>query len=401
MGVDRISYLPPFIIHQIMSHLSRKQVAQTSILSKKWNYLLASFPIFNFDETDLFQSEFDILAAEKDVKELDITIKTDDKRLYIFPHIIYSAKLLTTLRLNGFKFEKPPDTIRFFFLKKLELVRVHISETVVEKLTSECVLLEELYFRRCWGLKCVCICKPDELKILQIHIAPSELERVKVDILGLQQLDLVLYQRLCEIDVSGCSQLKDLRLACCLFCDEEFHYLLSQFPLLENLSVSSCFVIKRIKISSDRLKNLSIGYCSDLEAIDVDTPNLLSFGYEYNSVPLSSMNAPCPWKVRLVIEHDLDTNWYLKLKKFLASEIKELTLRCTLNEVSFDLEEFRNGSPSPPCKVGYVSLSPTILSSDYGALLDALLWICYPKCLVVETWNNDHINLIEVQSSYH
>ncbi|KAJ0040245.1 hypothetical protein Pint_27714 [Pistacia integerrima] len=207
----------------------------------------------------------------------------------------------------------------------------------------------------------------------QIHIAPSELERVKVDILGLQQLDLVLYQRLCEID----------------------------FPLLENLSVSSCFVIKRIKISSDRLKNLSIGYCSDLEAIDVDTPNLLSFGYEYNSVPLSSMNAPCPWKVRLVIEHDLDTNWYLKLKKFLASEIKELTLRCTLNEVSFDLEEFRNGSPSPPCKVGYVSLSPTILSSDYGALLDALLWICYPKCLVVETRNNDHINLIEVQSSYH
>ncbi|XP_031287656.1 F-box/LRR-repeat protein At3g58980-like [Pistacia vera] len=455
MDDDRISYLPPFIIHQMMSHLFRKQVAQTSVLSKRWNHLRASFPIFNFDETDLFKTDSDMrlaseeefcerienfmkfidvsllrfcehkvsmqafrllisladveglpcsfenwirLAVENDVKELDITIKTDENKLYILPQIIFFAKLLTTLKLNGFKLEKPPDTIRFCFLKKLKLVRVHISEPMVQKITSDCVLLEELYFLHCWGLKCVYICKPDGLKILHIQIAPNEHERVKIDILGLQQCDLMLYQRSCEIDMNGCSQLKDLRLGCCIFRDREFHYFLSKFPLLENLSMQTCHYIERIKFSSDRLKNLSIGNCSYLEAIDVDTPNLLSFVYQNDTLPISSMNAPCPWMVRLVIEGDLDTTWCLKLKKFLAAstEIKELTLYCTSNKVLFDLEEFRRVSPSPPYKVCYVSLFPTILPSDYETLLDALLWICYPKCLSVEAWDKkDHINLIE------
>ncbi|KAJ0040251.1 hypothetical protein Pint_27718 [Pistacia integerrima] len=153
MDDDRISDLAPFIIHQIMSHLSRKQVAQTSLLSKRWNHLRASFPIFDFSETDLFQSYLGmrlasneeycerivnfmklidvsllrfLLAAEKDVKELDITIKTDDKKLYILPHIIYSAKLSTTLVLYGVKFEKLPDTIRFRLIwKNSERVHLH------------------------------------------------------------------------------------------------------------------------------------------------------------------------------------------------------------------------------------------------------------------------------------
>ncbi|KAJ0077671.1 hypothetical protein Patl1_35877 [Pistacia atlantica] len=39
-----------------------------------------------------------------------------------------------------------------------------------------------------------------------------------------------------------------------------------------------------------------------------------------------------------------------------------------VDKVSFDLEEFLKGSPSTPHKVGYVSLFPTLLSSDFGAL---------------------------------
>ncbi|KAJ0011206.1 hypothetical protein Pint_32992 [Pistacia integerrima] len=82
------------------------------------------------------------------------------------------------------------------------------------------------------------------------------------------------------------------------------------------------------------------------------------------------MNAPCPWIVCFVIEQDFYTNWYIKLKKFLAtsSKIKSLTLCCMSDKVSFDWEEFQKGSPSPPYKVGYVSLFPTLLSSDFGAL---------------------------------
>ncbi|KAK0578400.1 hypothetical protein LWI29_009769 [Acer saccharum] len=47
--VDRISELPDFIIHHIMSYLSSGEVAQMSALSKRWNYLWISFPILVFN----------------------------------------------------------------------------------------------------------------------------------------------------------------------------------------------------------------------------------------------------------------------------------------------------------------------------------------------------------------
>ncbi|KAJ0007230.1 hypothetical protein Pint_29717 [Pistacia integerrima] len=48
--MDRISELPTFIIHIILSCLWPKEVARTSILSKKWYYLRASFPVLEFDQ---------------------------------------------------------------------------------------------------------------------------------------------------------------------------------------------------------------------------------------------------------------------------------------------------------------------------------------------------------------
>ncbi|OMO54081.1 hypothetical protein CCACVL1_28072 [Corchorus capsularis] len=51
--MDRISDLPPHVIHQIMSHLSTKEVAQTTLLSKQWkDYLRPSFPILKFSHSD-------------------------------------------------------------------------------------------------------------------------------------------------------------------------------------------------------------------------------------------------------------------------------------------------------------------------------------------------------------
>ncbi|KAK4859110.1 hypothetical protein QYF36_026971 [Acer negundo] len=47
--VDRISELPDFIIHHIMSYLSSEKVAQMSVLSRRWNYLRISFPILVFN----------------------------------------------------------------------------------------------------------------------------------------------------------------------------------------------------------------------------------------------------------------------------------------------------------------------------------------------------------------
>nr|POF15110.1 putative f-box/lrr-repeat protein [Quercus suber] len=53
-AVDRISDLPEFILHHIFSLLYRKEAAKTGLLSKKWNCVWSSFPIFDFDQMHYF-----------------------------------------------------------------------------------------------------------------------------------------------------------------------------------------------------------------------------------------------------------------------------------------------------------------------------------------------------------
>ncbi|WMV44449.1 hypothetical protein MTR67_037834 [Solanum verrucosum] len=48
-GVDRISYLPDDILHNILSYLYIFDVVQLSILSKRWNYIWRTMPYLNFD----------------------------------------------------------------------------------------------------------------------------------------------------------------------------------------------------------------------------------------------------------------------------------------------------------------------------------------------------------------
>ncbi|KAJ0007433.1 hypothetical protein Pint_29764 [Pistacia integerrima] len=174
-----------------MSYLSIKEVAQISILSKRWNQLWISFPIFDFDQTDLltedksidmpvfeekrlalhgllkefmefvdasliqfcelkfcmhksrlFISILDVeelapyiekwigLAIEKEVKEFDLQFLTDSDTSYTFPPIVFSARSVT-IKLVSSKLENISNTIRFNSLKKLSLDRVLINEEMV------------------------------------------------------------------------------------------------------------------------------------------------------------------------------------------------------------------------------------------------------------------------------
>lgn len=191
-GLDRISSLPPFIVHHIMSYLSAKDVAKTSILSKRWSYFRASFPILEFDQSDYLGTQFwdgdldildleiyaeshyeqtmkfvefvnvtlhrfyelkfrmrkfrifispnqvkdlsDILdrwileAVEHRVEDLNVDVLTKKDRLYSLPQTIFYAKSVTTLKLGGFKLEQPFDSMRLPFLKSLTLHYVHIND---------------------------------------------------------------------------------------------------------------------------------------------------------------------------------------------------------------------------------------------------------------------------------
>ncbi|KAK0595964.1 hypothetical protein LWI29_011505 [Acer saccharum] len=172
--MDRISELPDYTIHHIMSYLSAKKVAQTSVLSHKWYNFYVSYPIFDFhepykwfvgdlanknperfckNETIIFRkrlhrfTEFvdaflvrfgnlklcmqkfrlligllDVeasslldkwigLAVKNEVKELDLIVQTYKNAMYTLPWIIFSAASLKALRLEGCKLEHIPEII--------------------------------------------------------------------------------------------------------------------------------------------------------------------------------------------------------------------------------------------------------------------------------------------------
>lgn len=383
-GMDRISELPPFIIHHVMSYLFRDEVARTSILSKKWNHLRNSFPILDFDQTDFFRSDSEVdseteeedfderfyerlvdfavyvsvallrfcelkfrmqklrifinlldpevfstildiwigAAVESEVKRLDFDIQTDRDRLYTLPQTIFSAKSITTLNFGGCKLEPPSGPVNFCFLKRLTLDNVYINDQMVQNFTSECTLLDELYFRYCWGMKCFCISKSLKLKVLHIlKFNENYLESIKIAVPSLQQFTLVFERQQkapCMIDLDGFPHLIDLKLVGGIFKDQEFHYFISKFPLHEKLFLQYCFLLERVTISSNRIKKVLIAHCNNLKAIDVEALNLVCFGYLFNPFPISSINIPCLWKILCNYE-DADDHWFLNIKKFLRA----------------------------------------------------------------------------------
>lgn len=458
VAMDRISELPTFIIHHLMSYLSAKEVARTSVLSKKWNQLYVSFPILDFDQNyffpgasrldygsfcvrkqnysfsetvkkfmdfvdaslvrfcklkfciqkfRLFLTFLDVkgsapivdrwirLAVENGVRELDFENITDENTVYTLPQAIFSANSVTNLRLVWCRLEQPFDSIMLCSLKKLTLERVCLDEQMVQKLATECPLLEDLCFSNCWGLKHLCVSKASKLKIMEIRSFSEEIEIVEISVPSLQQLTLLFYgaRRPRVVEVARSPHLKKLDLVSVYFADNEFNHLISKFPSLEDLFVTRCCLPGKIKISSNQLKNLLFRSCKYLKAIDVDAPNLLLFTYEFNPIPIISINVPCPWKVSFVCKGVLNTHWYLKLKKFLgvSKQIESLKLSLYSSKVLYNLDELSECSPSLPLQVENLELHTNVPLSDYETLLDCVFWICHPRTLRVNVmFEEDH-----------
>ncbi|KAK2650783.1 hypothetical protein Ddye_018272 [Dipteronia dyeriana] len=159
----------------------------------------------------------------------------------------------------------------------------------------------------------------------------------------------------------------------------------------------------RISISSYQLKVLKVLFCSNLRAIDVDSPNLLLFNYSNESIPTISMNALCSWKVSLnkidANGNAADTLWFLRLKEFLglSNQIKDLALYVEWDDDLLGLYEFRNSSTSLPCEVGNLSLR--LIGGSFSsrlAWLDGLFRLYYSKNVVVKLMKEADIKFMEI-----
>jgi len=194
---DIINSLPEALIYHILSFLSTKEAAITSLLSRKWRYFFAFVPNLDFDdpvrmqpdmgnqeETEIHTSFMDFVdrvlalrgnshvnkfslkcgngvdgvgvtrwilnTLELSLSELDLSIASDTT--YLFPSKVFVSKSLVRLRIearNGLAFGSlviDVGDVSLPKLKTLYLDSVELDYQIIclAKLLSGCHVLEEL-----------------------------------------------------------------------------------------------------------------------------------------------------------------------------------------------------------------------------------------------------------------
>ncbi|XP_057522233.1 putative F-box/FBD/LRR-repeat protein At1g78760 [Amaranthus tricolor] len=199
-SVDRISELPVFILHQILSSLSTKEAAQTVLLSKRWQYVWETFPILDcnewffgkelymlnpkelglpkderrkiFNQRVKFMSYVDEklhrfvvenlcvqkfilhitlvsnnLASHVDdwiemitnlfVRELDLYLTVSRERFYVLPMKVFAMESLTVLNLRGCLISTRFD---WNTVKLCSLIELHLRDVFIDKNTIQDII---------------------------------------------------------------------------------------------------------------------------------------------------------------------------------------------------------------------------------------------------------------------
>ncbi|XP_052193778.1 putative F-box protein At1g49610 [Diospyros lotus] len=345
--MDRISDLPDDILHHILSRLSIKEASGTILLSKRWNHVWATLHCLNFGEiSDLGRDEKKKLVSfvdqnlmnrrekgisihrfrmgiwahqefpyhadrwigwlvECNIKELELELASCG--FYDLPRTVFAAKSLTVLSLRCCSMRLPCDADRALFpsLQKLCLRHVVVDDRLIRSLSNICPGLEDLKLVTCFGLRSIKIWGLPKLSKLHLELSyPPDFLKPEVEVIGLNNLQSFVYNechvRCQKVDIVSCRSLKSLSLSFAKISDKWFHDLFPKLHLLETLTLWDCFSLKKIHISSYTLRHLVISGCLKLTKASMDTPNLLSLGYEGLMVPIS-LNASASLRTDLCL----------------------------------------------------------------------------------------------------
>ncbi|PWA73685.1 F-box domain, Leucine-rich repeat domain, L domain-like protein [Artemisia annua] len=239
--MDRISQLPEFLIHHILSLLdSPKELVRMSVLSKNWFDLTGSFPVLDFDfrkidraiiesgipyhcrnvidrairesffnyvaytmakflmqsvSVHTFNFVADLWMIEKGVKVLVFEIGEsylEPRPLYCLPNRLSSASALTSLSICRCVLPSSLmiGVFKFKCLKLLALESVPLHDEVIMYLTTNCPLLEEIKLNFCYGFKRFCVYGHQNLQKVEIEYIEA-LDRIDIDAPNLCFLYLV------------------------------------------------------------------------------------------------------------------------------------------------------------------------------------------------------------------
>ncbi|PWA73683.1 F-box domain, Leucine-rich repeat domain, L domain-like protein [Artemisia annua] len=344
--MDWISELPEFIVHHILSYLdSPKDLVRSSVLSKKWFALTASFPILDFNFRNFVKSStspsetdsdndtrsffkyvdytisrcceqnvgihtFNLVTPLQDSTQLDVidrwlelilnkavkVLKVDildvpyvpqPLPMYRMPNKLLFASSLTSLMLCNCELPSSimVDVVNFKSLKMLHLDSVRLNEDAIKRLIIGCPLLEELIVDFCYGFKRFCVYGLQHLLLVDMCFN-GELERIDIDAPNIRYLILADFEGrgAPSMNMALCNKLTTLSYTGYPSPTlNDVTDLLSNFPYLETLFLDLPDARNKLKLSSHSLRTFTLLTACDLEDIDISTPNLLLFNYKANS----------------------------------------------------------------------------------------------------------------------
>ncbi|XP_071707240.1 F-box/LRR-repeat protein At4g14103-like isoform X2 [Rutidosis leptorrhynchoides] len=371
-STDRISQLPEFIVHHILSFLdSPLHLVRMSVLSKNWSSLTSSFPILDFNiskfSTALHESkcpfhknsgyihdnfikyvdyttsrfckqnvsarkltldtvlqepaEIDTirrcldLILKQGVQEFVVNILGSPKHLPMFrlPNTLSSvcSSTLTSLYIRScvLPCSFMVGDVKFKSLKVLSFHKVRIDEEVIKYLSTNCPLLKEFNVKDCYGFKRFCVHGHQNLEKVRIYYNRG-VESIYIEAPNLHYLLLMDWEGKGRpsMNFGLCKKLTTL---------SYYEYpspnglakFSSNFPFVENLFLKLANNCNNLKLSSTSLKTFVLHSRCDLDEIDIYTPNLTLFEYKgHPHIPNPSLRDLTHSKARMECSPTEDVN---------------------------------------------------------------------------------------------
>ncbi|KAI5326754.1 PREDICTED: F-box/LRR-repeat [Prunus dulcis] len=253
ISIDRISRLPDEILVSILSLLSLKEAAITSLLSKRWQHLWASTDTLDFDSkldvgnnVRFFRRLTPELRHKKSLRYVDWVSRVMEQHkgpnMKRFRACFYLDRRFTTSIDRWIQIAKT---------KGVEILELELGDGVIDK--------GHYAF---------------PYKVLGLEKGPNCFGH---NIIGFKSLKVVNFK---HVDVA----------------EEILEYLLSNCPGLEQLTVYASSNLASLRVvgsSSAALKYLAIKHCCCLESIQIrEVANLVSFTYHGGSVRLLLSDVP-------------------------------------------------------------------------------------------------------------
>ena len=310
------SKLPEDIIEKILSCVTLKQRPTISLVSKKWWKIIQSFEddlnlVYNYSakiacgycgssQSDRQES---CLCSDTDLYHVDPFIKLaadkiNFKELYLFipPNFRYCASpkildsnFLTVLHIKGNcnmniirKFNVMPS------LKELYFHSVCIFSHTFSNFIPKCPLLVLLTLINCDNLNELAVPHLNCLEKLHVNTR-KKITKVEVKAQNLLEFHLCS-PAVTKLDLSASTKLQLLHIDSAKVPDSFPYDICSPFPSLKSLCLILCRGLKKIKIVSPLLENLTLNNIIDLEETFIDTPNLQLFNIIYSF----KFKFPCP-----------------------------------------------------------------------------------------------------------